>query len=326
MAVTSGYFNSVNDDRPYNAEQMTLYFEGLISNGIYESIGDKFQVTAGEGMTVSVGTGRGMIKSHWIKNDAAVTLSIDAASTQYNRIDAIVLRYDATARDIGIVVKKGTETSGVPSAPEATRNNDVYELWLATVRVMKNTAAITQAMITDFRTSALCGYVTGLIQQVDTSTLFAQWQAAYEAYYAQATAAFDAYMAAKQDEFDTWFASLTSELRVDTTLHQFYNAISVSGTTSEIMIGINDYDSNADLLLAFANGVYLVGGVDYTISGTGAAAKINLQKSLTGANLVNFVVIKSVIGENSGGFTVGQAQGVTTAYIGIQGNAEREDI
>lgn len=326
MAVTSGYFNSVNDDRPYNAEQMTLYFEGLISNGIYESIGDKFQVTAGEGMTVNVGTGRGMIKSHWIKNDAAVTLNIDAASTQYNRIDAIILKYDATARSITITVKKGTETSGVPNAPDVTRTNDVYELWLATVRVMKNTSAITQAMITDFRTSALCGYVTGLIQQVDTSTLFAQWQAAYEAYYAQATTAFDAYMAAKQDEFDTWFASLTSELRVDTTLHQLYNAVSVSGTTSEIMIGINDYDSNADLLLAFANGVYLVGGVDYTISGTGAAAKINLQKSLTGANLVNFVVVKSVIGENSSGFTVGQAQGMATAYIGIQGNAEREDI
>jgi hypothetical protein len=92
------------------------------------------------------------------------------------------------------------------------------------------------------------------------------------------------------------------------------------------MIGINDYDSNGDLLLAFANGVYLVGGVDYTISGTGVAAKINLQKPLTGANMVNFVVIKSVIGENSGGFTVGQAQGIANAFIGIQGIAEREDI
>ena len=39
MAITSGFFNSVNDDRPYNAEQMTLYFEGLISNGI---IGENF--------------------------------------------------------------------------------------------------------------------------------------------------------------------------------------------------------------------------------------------------------------------------------------------
>ena len=326
MAVTSGYFNSVNDDRPYNAEQMTLYFEGLISNGIYESVGDKFQVTAGEGMTVTVGTGRGMIKSHWIKNDAAATLSIDAASNQYNRIDAIILKYDATARSITIAVKKGTETSGTPNAPDITRTNDVYELWLATVRVMKNTTAITQAMITDFRTSALCGYVTGLIDQVDTSTLYAQWQAAYEQYYAQSTAAFDAYMAAKQEEFDTWFAALTSELRVDTTLHTYLNTVNVSGTTSQIDIGINDYNSDEDLLFAYSNGVLLVGATDYTVTGTGAAAKINLQKALTGTNVVNFVVIKSVIGENSGSFSVGQAQGVANAQFGIQGNAEREDI
>ena len=206
------------------------------------------------------------------------------------------------------------------------KTNDIYELWLATVRVMKNTTAITQDMIVDFRMSALCGFVTGLIKQVDTSTLYDQWQAAYENYFNATTAAIDAYFEAKKEEYETWFASLTQELRVDTTLHQFYNAVSVSGTTSEIMISINEYDSNADLLLAFANGVYLVSGIDYTINGTGAAAKINLQKPLIGANLVNFVVIKSVIGENSGGFMIGQSQGLTTAFFGIQGNAEREDI
>jgi hypothetical protein len=327
MAITSGYFNSINDDRPYNAEQMTLYFEGLISNGIYESVGEKFHVTAGEGMSVTVGTGRAMIKSHWVKNDAAITLQIDAASAQYNRVDAIILQYNATARSINLIVRQGDETIGVPNAPNYIRTNDIYELWLATVRVMKNTTAITQAMITDFRMSALCGFVTGLIKQVDTSALYDQWQAAYENYYAQTTAALDAYFEAKKAEYEAWFASLTQELRVDTTLKAYYNTVAVSGSaTNGVTIGISEYDSNADILFAYVNGVYLVGGVDYTISGTGSAAKINLTKPLTGTNSVNFVVIKPVIGENSGGYMIGQAQGATTAYIGIQGNAEREDI
>ena len=326
MAVTSGYFNSVNDDRPYNAEQMTLYFEGLISDGIYENVGDKLHVTAGEGMTVNVGTGRAMIKSHWIKNDSAVTLSIDAASNQYNRIDAVVLRYDATARSITIAVKKGTETSGLPIAPDVTRNNDVYELWLAVVYVMKNTTTITQDMISDYRMSSLCGYVTGLIDQVDTSTLYSQWQAAYEQFYMESTAAFDTYMLEKKEEFNTWFASLTSELRVDTTLHHYINTVTVSGTISQIGIGIEEYDSDEDLLFAYANGVLLVGATDYTVTGTRSAAQINLRTALTGANTVNFVVIKSVIGENSGSFSVGQAQGVALAQFGIHGNATREDI
>ena len=327
MAITSGFFNSVSGDRPYNAEQMTLYFEGLIGNGIYENIGDKLQVTAGEGMTVTVGTGRAMIKSHWIKNDAAITLQIDEASAQYNRYDAIFLRYNANTREIGLVLEKGEYTSGVPSSPHYIRTNDIYDLQLAVVKVMKNTTAITQDMIVDFRMSALCGFVTGLIKQVDTSTLYDQWRAAYENYYAQTTAALDAYFEAKRAEYETWFASLTQELRVDTTLKSYYNTVAVSGSaTSSVMIGISEYDSNADIFFAYANGVYLVGGIDYTVSGTGETAKINLTKPLTGVNSVNFVVIKSVIGEGSGSFMAGQAQGIANAFIGIQGNAEREDI
>ena len=327
MAITSGFFNSVSGDRLYNAEQMTLYFEGLIGNGIYENIGDKFQVTAGEGMTVTVGTGRAMIKSRWVKNDAAVTLQIDAASSQYNRYDAIFLRYNANTREIGLVLVKGENTSGVPSSPHYIRTNDIYDLQLAVVKVMKNTTAITQDMIVDFRMSALCGFVTGLIKQVDTSTLYDQWQAAYENYYAQTTAALDAYFEAKKAEYETWFASLTQELRVDTTLKSYYNTVAVSGSaTSSVMIGISEYDSNADIFFAYANGVYLVGGIDYTVSGTGETAKINLTKPLTGTNSVNFVVIKPVIGENSDSFMIGQAQGLTNSFFGVQGIAEREDI
>ena len=97
---------------------MTTYFEGLVSDGIYESIGEKFQVTAGEGMSVSVGSGRALVKTHWIKNDSALSLSIDAASTQYNRIDAIVLKYDATARNISIVVKKALRQAAFRALPK----------------------------------------------------------------------------------------------------------------------------------------------------------------------------------------------------------------
>lgn len=40
MAVTYGFFNSVNGDRKYNADQMSSYFDGLVTDGVYEKIGD----------------------------------------------------------------------------------------------------------------------------------------------------------------------------------------------------------------------------------------------------------------------------------------------
>lgn len=328
MAITSGFFNSVNGDRLYNAEQMTLYFEGLISNGIYEDVGEKFHVTAGEGMSVIVGTGRAMIKSRWVKNDTPITLQVDAADTALNRYDAIFLRYNANTREIGLVLVKGEYSAGVPDTPHCIRTNDIYDLQLAVVKVMKNTAAITQDMIVDFRMSSLCGFVTGLINQVDTSTLYNQWQTAYENYFNSTTAAFDAYFEAKKEEYETWFASLTQELRVDTTLKSYYSNTVVSGSAvSEVDIGIPEYNSAADILFAYANGVYLVSGVDYTVSGTGETAKILLTKPLIGSNAVNFVVIKPVIGENTGGAIAGTAAvGITDIPVIAAGIAEREDI
>ncbi len=329
MAVTSGFFNSINHDRTYNADQMSTYFEGLISNGIYENIGTKLGVTAGTGMVVNVGIGRAIIQSHWIKNDSVFSLTLDPSDVQLSRIDAIVLRLDNTesGRTISITVKKGESVNLNPQPPVRTTNNDIYELFLAYVAIDKNTTQITQSMITDLRGTSMCGWVTGIIKQVDTSQLALQWQNAYEQYYAQSTAAFDAYMRAKQAEFDLWLTTLTQELRVDTTLHKYQNTVSVITTTSEITIGIPEYDSNNDILFPYINGVYFVEGTDYIISGTGDSAKIILNKAIKGQNSITFIVIKSIIGEGSNGIIAGNSLAITNSVPnGIHGNAIREDV
>lgn len=327
MAVTSGFFNSVDGDRLYNADQMSLYFEGLISQGVFENVGDRLQVTAGAGMSVNVGTGRAIVQSKWCKNDSTLNLEIAAADVQKNRIDAIAVRYSATDRSVSIVVKAGTATTGTAAPPERATGADVYELFIAYVSVPKNTAAITQDLITDLRPSSSCGWVTGIIEQVDTSDLFDQWEAAYAAYYAQMSETFAAYLAAKQQEFETWFASLTSELRVDTTLHHYQNNVTTADGATVVNVGISQYDSSADILLAYSNGVLLVAGTDYTISGTGAEAAINLTRALIGVNLVTFIVIKSVIGEGTSGSvpTVSALLADTTPET-IIGNGTVEEV
>lgn len=328
MAVTSGFFNSIDGDRLYNADQMSLYFEGLISNGVYENVGERLQVTAPStaGMSVDVGTGRAVVQSHWLKNDSKKNLTITAADVSLNRLDAIAIRYDVNARTVSIVVKTGTPAA-TPYAPTITRNADVYELYIAAVHVAKGTTAITQDMIDDLRPSNRCGWVTGLITQVDTSDLFDQWEFAYMNYYLEKTAEFDNYITTKQNEFNEWFESLTSELRVDTTLHSYQNTVTVPDNTSNIIIGIDEYASNSDTLFAYSNGVLLVQGIDYTVSGTGSAAKIMLTTPLKNSNEITFVVLKSVIGENSGAYISGQAALESAAIpVGLVGNAEREDV
>lgn len=321
MAVTSGFFNSINGDRTYNADQMSTYFEGLVSDGIYENIGDRFAVTAATGMTVNVGSGRALIKSHWIKNDAALSVQIDPADVQYGRYDLIVLRLDLNeaGRSITIAVKKGT-AAAVPNIPVPTRTNSVYELALAVIFIQKNATSISQSSITDRRSSSQCGWVTGVIKQVDTSDLFLQWQTAYESYYAQSTAAFNAYFAAKQQAFEAWFSTLTQTLSVDTTIVKLQRTTEVTDITTEVTIGIAGYDPSTDILFAYINGLLLVEDDEYTISGAGVTAKIILINSLSGSNSITFIVLKNMIGESviNAGEIVQTANGLTdSSIIGI---------
>ena len=58
MAVTSGFFNSVEGDRKYNAEQLSNFFGCVISSGVLPNPSTNLQVKAKTGMTVSVGPGR----------------------------------------------------------------------------------------------------------------------------------------------------------------------------------------------------------------------------------------------------------------------------
>lgn len=299
MAITSGFFDSINGDRKYSAEQMSTYFEGLVSDGIYENIGDKFVVTAGTEMTINVGSGRALIKSHWIKNDAVLSLTLDAADVQLPRIDLIVLRLDLneTGRNVDVAVKKGTPAER-PIPPAVSVGTTVYELVLAAITVNKNTTEILQRNISDRRGSSQCGWVTGIIKQVDTSDLFLQWQTAYENYYAQATAEFNAYMAAKQTEFENWFSDLTATLNVDTSITKYQNTVEVVGDIMQITIGIPEYDSSTDVLFTYIGGVFLIENDEYIVSGSGNTAKITLVKSLRGHNVVTFVVLKNVIGKS----------------------------
>ena len=273
MAITFGFFDSVDEDRKYDADQMSTYFEGLISDGVYENIGDRFAVTAsGVGLGLSIGTGRAIIKSHWIKSDALETLTLDPADVQFTRIDAVVLRYDAAAREITLTLKKGTPA---PSAqiPEITRNDEVYELYLAAVYL--NKGATSPSMISDLRGSTYCSWVTGIVKQVDTSDLFRQWQTAYAEYYAESTAAFDAYMTSRMAAFNAWFSALTKELTVQTGVTKLYYQYKGRGPLSFVVFGVqfdgrnpipfNDYNPETDILLLYFDGKYVEQDFDYLI-------------------------------------------------------------
>lgn len=193
-------------DRVYLAAQFAAYFASFIGNGVYAEHSSQLQVVAmpTPQMQVSVEKGQGWINGYWYENTESISLAIDVADGVLNRVDSVVLRLGFSERNMWVAVKKGTPAIS-PSAPALTRNADYYELQLATIDVPASSIKITQAQITDTRMNQnVCGWVTGVVDQLDTTTLFNQFDAWY-----------DEHTTSWQEQFNTWFATIQGQLSGD---------------------------------------------------------------------------------------------------------------
>lgn len=191
MAFTCGFFNSQNGDRKYNAEQMASIFDGLIKDGVYDTVGDIFAVTPGTGMQVLVGSGRAWFDHTWNNNDAQYPLAITAADVSLPRYDAVVLEtnHSDTVRTNRLRVLTGTPASN-PVKPTMTSTANVKQHPLAYIKVTAGATAITQSMIQVVVGTSECPFVTGIIDTAQIDALFQQWNG----------------------EFNEWFENLKAQL------------------------------------------------------------------------------------------------------------------
>ncbi|WP_281486987.1 hypothetical protein [Lysinibacillus sphaericus] len=215
MTIYSGIFNSVNGDRKYNAWWFAKYFATFIGNGVFPNPSLNLQVAAYQNMKIVVKPGSGWIDGYFIYSDGDHVLSLDVADGVLKRIDRVVMRLNHLTRKIEIVVKKGTFTSS-PVAPTLQRDTDAYELALADVLINNGATQITQANITDQRlNSTVCGIVHGTVNQVDTTTIFNQYQAWFNDIKGSVAGELDVWQAAQEQEFLTWFESIKDILDGD---------------------------------------------------------------------------------------------------------------
>lgn len=181
MSWTSGFFNSVNGDRRYNADQMSAIFDGLITNGVYKSVGNKLAVQSNNGMTIQINTGRGWFNGRWVNNASPYLQTLEASDVLLNRYCAVCVRIDLTESNRKAEPYfKYSEFATNPIKPTMERSDTVCEYCLAYVYIKAGTSVITDANIEDTRSNKeLCGWVTGLIEQLDTTTMYKQWEALF---------------------------------------------------------------------------------------------------------------------------------------------------
>src|SRR5699024_8023820 len=94
-----------------------------------------------------------------------------------DRIDRIVLRLDLrnSERNILLHIKEG-EPAENPEAPELQRDNFIYELSLARVRIRANTSSLDPNDLTDDRYYEEYGGFVNSLLSIPTSQFIEEWQ------------------------------------------------------------------------------------------------------------------------------------------------------
>lgn len=162
----SGFFNSSDGDRVYDATDFAAYFGNLVSNGVFYASATNLQATPGNGLAVSVAAGSAWINGYRYENTDDLNLPLTTANGSNPRIDRIVVRLSQVSRSIQLAVVDGTPAA-TPSAPALTRTSDVYELGIADVLIPAAATSIATNNITDTRLNTnLCGLVNSLVTAV----------------------------------------------------------------------------------------------------------------------------------------------------------------
>lgn len=265
MAYRTGFFDAIDSDRTYGAADMSHYYEGLISDGVLANFGRGCKVLSNNDMSVSITPGKAYINGRYIQIDSNEVLTLDQASSSLNRIDAIVLRFDNSqaVRNIVPTVKKGEPASN-PVVPAIENTIEVKEICIATVYIKALASAFTDSSITDTRANTdICGFVTGLITQVDTADLFLQWQTAYEEQHESVKQWINSYEnelvdweTSQKIGFEAWFSSLTEQLNVDTYVKRYRRKFVTSSALESFDIDIPEYESG-DIIDIYINGIHL---------------------------------------------------------------------
>lgn len=203
MPQKSGFFDTTADDpREYPAREFAEYFSRFVGNGIFGG-GEKLKVTAsGKDMNVSVNLGYGWISGYmYAVYDTPLVLPIEQTTIQ-DRIDRIVLRLDVSTpvRAIRAIVLQGLPAA-TPQAPAIVRSGDIYDLSLAQVLVKANTSTVQPHQVIDERLNTqVCGIVTALIDQADTTSIFNEFQSWLKTKTTDYQKQWDDFMKSIQDE------------------------------------------------------------------------------------------------------------------------------
>lgn len=187
MAEYSGFFNAKEldtggYDREYDAEQFADYFSRFISNGVFGNPANNLQVVyldnSEKPFNVTIKKGSAFIEGYWYELTEDMEVEIPANTQATQAMHTICCTLDKQERKVYVRLRENV----VSDLPERTEN--VFDLVLSRITVQSNASKLNASDIVDRRANNdYCGFVVGLVSQIDTTDLFNQYDSAFNEWF-----------------------------------------------------------------------------------------------------------------------------------------------
>lgn len=280
MSVTSGFFNSLNHDRRYNAQQMSAIFDGIINDGVFANIGVAFAVSVDTGVTINIGKGKAWFNSAWVYNDSPLPKVLEGSETVLDRIDAVVIEVDHSeaVRSGDIKIVKGTPSSD-PKRPAMASTEHKHQHPIAYIYRKASSTEIKQADITNMVGTSSCPYITGILQVQNIDNIVAQWEDQWNQWYTKTVSEADnvsaELLADMKSEFDIWFTDVKAILDDDVATKLAAQVAELQGKFDDLARDGAVYDTIEDSELGVilgSDGNPIMGKVVLGIPGSGGTS------------------------------------------------------
>lgn len=239
MALSYGFYNSIDGDRTYDAVQLGQIFDGIITDGIYATYGKAMAVIASENAgEVIIQPGRAWFNHTWSYNDANFVMAALAPDVLLDRIDALVLdvNTELATRANSFVWVPGTAASN-PTKPTLINTLTHHQYPLCYVHRYPETTMIYARDITNTIGTSECPFVTGVLEGMDIDDWMRQWDDEFHAWenstkedfdtwqstvvtnflswQSEQKSAFEAWENQQIDAYSVWFAAVEAQQRMD---------------------------------------------------------------------------------------------------------------
>lgn len=199
-------FTSIDGDRRYNARDFATYFHSIFTDGVIATVKDKLRVSESEttGMHVVVNTGAAFIHGHLYLLSEPLTVDVTPGNSTGDRVDSVVLQLDHLERDMKILYKQNSTS--------VQRDENYWELQLATINVPRNATQVLNSQINDKRASESVAGYSKLQGNLDVEGM----EQHYESLLQQLSSDMTAWVSDKkidfQGDWDEWFTTTQNTL------------------------------------------------------------------------------------------------------------------